>query len=84
MEELIEIVFEDVGKHALTLFVTELTDYGKAVKDYHVLPEHGKTDWQDVARTVEKTIPAGSAWHRDLLLQMSAEVGNVRLSLIHI
>lgn len=50
MGELIEIIFEDVEKHALASFVMELTGYGKAVKDYRVLSEYERnveTDWQD-------------------------------------
>ena len=34
--------------------------------------------FEDVARSMEKSIPSGSAWHRDLLLQMSAEVRTIR------
>ncbi|MDM8553081.1 hypothetical protein QUF72_23600 [Desulfobacterales bacterium HSG2] len=33
---------------------------------------------EDVARTVEKTVPSGSKWHQELLLQMSAEINSVR------
>ncbi len=38
--------------------------------------------FEDVARTLEKTIPSGFNWHRDLLLQMSAEITSVRPAVI--
>lgn len=34
--------------------------------------------FEDVARTMEKTIPDGSGWHQDLLLQMTAEISPIR------
>lgn len=34
--------------------------------------------FEDIARTLEKSIPFGSDWHHDLLLQMSAEVSTIR------
>lgn len=34
--------------------------------------------FEDIARTIEKTVPDGAEWHQDLLLQMSAEVASVR------
>jgi hypothetical protein len=34
--------------------------------------------FEDVARTMEKTIPDGSGWHQDLLLQMAAEISPIR------
>jgi len=33
---------------------------------------------QDIARTMEKTLPDGAEWHQDLLLQMSAEIPSIR------
>jgi hypothetical protein len=33
---------------------------------------------EDIARTVEQTIPAGPDWHQDLLLQMSVEITAIR------
>jgi len=33
---------------------------------------------EDIARTVEKYTPSGQSWHRDLLMQMSAEINSVR------
>ena len=34
--------------------------------------------FEDIARTLEKDIPAGSGWHQDLLLQMTAEICPIR------
>jgi len=34
--------------------------------------------FEDIARTLEKALPAGAGWHQDLLLQMSAEVPLIR------
>ena len=34
--------------------------------------------FEDIARTLEKALPAGAGWHQDLLLQMSAEVPSIR------
>ena len=34
--------------------------------------------FEDIARSLEKAIPEGTEWHRDLLLQMSAGIGSVR------
>lgn len=33
---------------------------------------------EDIARTVDESLPDGAGWHQDLLLQMSAEVQAVR------
>lgn len=33
---------------------------------------------EDIARTVDESLPDGAGWHQDLLLQMSAEVKAVR------
>lgn len=32
----------------------------------------------DIARTMDGSLPIGSEWHRDLLLQMSAEIPDAR------
>ncbi len=34
--------------------------------------------FEDIARSLEKTIPTGPTWHQDLLLQMSAEIPHIR------
>jgi hypothetical protein len=34
--------------------------------------------FEDIARTLDETVPAGPDWHRDLLLQMSAAIDGVR------
>lgn len=34
--------------------------------------------FEDIARTVDKTVPDGPEWHQDLLLQMSAEIASIR------
>ncbi|MDW8319481.1 MAG: hypothetical protein RMN53_16755 [Anaerolineae bacterium] len=34
--------------------------------------------FEDIARTLDETVPAGPDWHRDLLLQMSAAIEGVR------
>jgi len=34
--------------------------------------------FEDIARTVERSIPKGIEWHQDLLLQMSAEISSIR------
>ena len=34
--------------------------------------------FEDIARTMERSIPKGVEWHQDLLLQMSAEISSIR------
>ena len=34
--------------------------------------------FEDIARTLDRSLPTGAEWHRDLLVQMSAELGDVR------
>ncbi|MFA6222562.1 MAG: hypothetical protein WC647_09625 [Desulfomonilaceae bacterium] len=34
--------------------------------------------FEDISRTIDAGVPAGPDWHRDLLLQMSAEIPGVR------
>ncbi|PDV97965.1 hypothetical protein [Candidatus Chloroploca asiatica] len=34
--------------------------------------------FEDIARTLDESVPTGSDWHRDLLLQMSAAIDGVR------
>lgn len=34
--------------------------------------------FEDIARTLEHTVPDGANWHLDLLLQMSAEMSGIR------
>jgi len=34
--------------------------------------------FEDFARVLEKAVPVGSEWYRDLLLQMSAEITTIR------
>ncbi len=34
--------------------------------------------FEDIARTVEAGVPSGPDWHRDLLIQMSAEIAGTR------
>jgi|GEM_PF-2427145 len=78
MGELIEIVFENVEKHALASFVMELADYGKTVKNYHVLSGHGQADWQNygsVLNTIEK-LTGGSLF----VNLVSLDMGNITLS----
>ncbi|MFH1146290.1 MAG: hypothetical protein V1736_01115 [Pseudomonadota bacterium] len=38
--------------------------------------------FEDIARILEKSVPEGAEWHRDLLLQMSAKVSNIRPAVI--
>ncbi|MCX6048626.1 MAG: hypothetical protein NT075_26280 [Chloroflexi bacterium] len=38
--------------------------------------------FEDIARNVEGTIPSGTSWHQELLLQMSAELGSLRPAVI--
>ena len=38
--------------------------------------------FEDIARTIERTVPDGAEWRQDLLLQMSAEVASVRPAVI--
>jgi hypothetical protein len=40
--------------------------------------------FEDIARTMEKSIPDGSEWHRDLLMQMSADVASVRPTVVSV
>ena len=34
--------------------------------------------FEDIARTMERSIPKGVEWHQDLLLQMSAKISSIR------
>ena len=34
--------------------------------------------FEDIARTIEVSVPSGPDWHRDLLIQMSAEIPGTR------
>jgi hypothetical protein len=34
--------------------------------------------FEDIARTIDESVPVTAQWHRDLLLQMSAELNDVR------
>ena len=34
--------------------------------------------FEDIARTMERSIPKDVEWHQDLLLQMSAEISSIR------
>lgn len=34
--------------------------------------------FEDIARTIDDHVPAGSNWHRDLLLQLAADLATVR------
>jgi len=34
--------------------------------------------FEDIARTVDKSLPSGPVWHQDLVLQMSADSGELR------
>lgn len=38
--------------------------------------------FEDIARTLEKAVPVGTEWHRDLLMQMSAKVTTIRRPVI--
>ena len=38
--------------------------------------------FEDIARTIEKTVPDGPEWHQDSLLQMSAEIAGVRPAVV--
>jgi hypothetical protein len=38
--------------------------------------------FEDIARTIETQVPSGSAWHVDLLTQMSDEIKGVRPAVI--
>jgi len=38
--------------------------------------------FEDIARTLEKTMPEGAEWHRDLLMQMSSKVNGIRPEVI--
>ncbi|MDA0267751.1 MAG: hypothetical protein O2890_13685 [Cyanobacteria bacterium] len=33
---------------------------------------------EDIARSIDGAVPTGREWHRDLLLQLSAEMGSIR------
>lgn len=37
---------------------------------------------EDIARTLEKTMPEGAEWHRDLLMQMSSKFNGIRPEVI--
>lgn len=38
--------------------------------------------FEDIARTIEDSIPSGANWHTDLLIQMSGEIKGLRPSVI--
>lgn len=38
--------------------------------------------FEDIARTIDQNVPDSSQWHRDLLLQMSAELKGIRPAVI--
>ena len=38
--------------------------------------------FEDIAKVMEGSVPSGADWHRDLLIQMSAEVSGVRPAVI--
>lgn len=38
--------------------------------------------FEDIARTIDKSVPTGANWHQDLLLQMSADAGDIRPGVI--
>ncbi len=38
--------------------------------------------FEDIARTIEQSIPSGSVWHTDLLTQMSGEIDGLRPAVI--
>ncbi len=40
--------------------------------------------FEDVARTMEKSIPSGRNWHQSLLLQMSGDINSIRPAVITI
>jgi hypothetical protein len=40
--------------------------------------------FEDIARTIETSLPSGSGWHIDLLTQMSAEIKTVRPAVIKV
>jgi hypothetical protein len=39
--------------------------------------------FEDIARTIEISVPSGPDWHRDLLIQMSAEIPGTRPPVIN-
>lgn len=38
--------------------------------------------FEDIGRTIESSLPSGSDWHLDLLLQMSSDIENLRPAVI--
>jgi len=38
--------------------------------------------FEDIARTVDESVPSGPGWHADLLLQMASEIANLRPAVI--
>ncbi|MEZ4727721.1 MAG: hypothetical protein R3E79_11375 [Caldilineaceae bacterium] len=40
--------------------------------------------FEDIARTVDRSIPTSAEWHRDLLLQMADEVSTIRPAVIDV
>jgi hypothetical protein len=38
--------------------------------------------FEDIARTVDESVPAGPGWHANLLLQMTSEITNLRPAVI--
>ncbi|MBX3011133.1 MAG: hypothetical protein KF832_06475 [Caldilineaceae bacterium] len=40
--------------------------------------------FEDIARTVDRSMPTSAEWHRDLLLQMADEVSTIRPAVINL
>jgi hypothetical protein len=49
-----------------------------AALNLHALYSAIEKIFEDIARTVEVSVPSGPDWHRDLLIQMSAEIPGTR------
>jgi len=86
----IRIALQDVNhnvRRALDLSVKARTSGDDGYWDGVALNLHGfytgvEHVFEDIARTLEQSIPSGSGWHVDLLTQMSGEIEGVRPAVI--
>ncbi|OQX02201.1 MAG: hypothetical protein BWK80_58400 [Desulfobacteraceae bacterium IS3] len=89
MGELIEIVFENIGKNSLTSFLTELSDFGRNIKNYYISSGYGhdtKIDWQNsdsVSEGLEKISEGSMFVNLNALNTGSIPIRGCSLRIIH-
>ncbi len=89
MGELIEIVFENIGKNSLTSFLMELSDLGRNIKNYYISSGYGhdtKIDWQSsdsVSESLEKIREGSLFVNLNALNTSSIPISGCGLRIIH-